>query len=137
MQTFLPLPSISESVKCLDYRCLGNQRSEARGVLRSLAYGQTWRNHPLVLMWEGYELALSKYMNCCIDEWKRRGYRNTMVKVALNGLEITYPPWFGDNKFHMSHRSNLLRKDPEWYGQFNWNDPIDLPYHWPVRRKNG
>jgi hypothetical protein len=34
---------------------------------------------------------------------------------------------------HDSHRSNLLRKDPQWYGQFGWTVPDDLPYVWPVR----
>jgi hypothetical protein len=42
------------------------------------------------------------------------------------------PPWLGDNTFHASHKSNLLRKDPVWYGQFGWSEPTDLPYVWPV-----
>jgi hypothetical protein len=42
------------------------------------------------------------------------------------------PPWWGDPAFHASHRSNLLRKDPVWYGQFGWAEPPDLPYVWPV-----
>ena len=33
---------------------------------------------------------------------------------------------------HASHRSNLLRKDPEHYMQFGWTEPPDLPYVWPV-----
>jgi hypothetical protein len=27
----------------------------------------------------------------------------------------------------------LLRKAPEWYGQFGWRESADLPYVWPVR----
>lgn len=34
--------------------------------------------------------------------------------------------------FHASHRSNLLRKDPVWYSQFNWTEPNNLPYVWPI-----
>lgn len=43
------------------------------------------------------------------------------------------PPWFGREDFHASHRSNLLRKHPDWYRQFGWYEPDDLPYVWPVR----
>ena len=43
------------------------------------------------------------------------------------------PPWIGWEAFHASHRSNLLRKDSEWYGQFHWTEPENLPYLWPSR----
>lgn len=43
------------------------------------------------------------------------------------------PPWLGDEALHASHRSNLIRKDPEWYGRFGWTEPPDLPYVWPVQ----
>lgn len=33
---------------------------------------------------------------------------------------------------HASHRSNLLRKEPEHYTQFGWTEPPDLAYVWPV-----
>ena len=55
-------------------------------------------------------------------------FRHRMRKLSDTGM----PSWLGDLDFHASHRSNLLRKDPEWYGQFGWNDPHDLPYVWPV-----
>ena len=42
------------------------------------------------------------------------------------------PKWLGNKKFHASHRSNLLRKDREWYSQFGWTEPDDLPYIWPT-----
>ena len=43
------------------------------------------------------------------------------------------PPWLGDEAVHRSHRSALLRKDPEWYGRVFDDVPIDLDYVWPVR----
>lgn len=43
------------------------------------------------------------------------------------------PPWLGDEDFHRSHRSSLLRKDPEHYRPLFPDDPDDLPYVWPVR----
>ena len=41
--------------------------------------------------------------------------------------------WFGDKRVHASHRSNLLRKDSEFYGKYNWKESSDLPYFWPVK----
>lgn len=45
--------------------------------------------------------------------------------------EPVLPAWFGNQAFHDSHKSNLLRKSPLWYSQFNWNVPNDLDYIWP------
>lgn len=42
------------------------------------------------------------------------------------------PPWLGDERVHSSHRSNLLRKDAQFYGQYAWAETNDLPYLWPV-----
>lgn len=134
MQTFLPYENFSESLRCLDYRRLGKQRVEAMQILNALQPGYTqkgWVNHPATKMWRGYEEALKMYMNMCIEEWVNRGYNNNMeiVKIAK---DVTMPPWLGNEDFHASHRSNLLRKDLEYYSQFNWSEPDDLPYIWPV-----
>lgn len=131
MQTFLPYPDFDKSVKCLDYRRLGKQRVEAMQILKALrdpSYG--WQNHPAVNMWRGCEEALKNYMNVCIQEWVARGYNNTMKFEQLDLWEYRIPHWLGDDKFHASHRSNLLRKDPIWYGQFGWEEDDTLPYVW-------
>ena len=73
-------------------------------------------------------------MNLSIILWKDRGYKNTMKIVEVGDLEDDdYPPWFGNEKVHASHRSNLLRKDSEFYGKYNWKESPDLPYFWPVK----
>lgn len=130
MQTFLPYPDVEQSVRCLDYRRLGKQRVEAFQILRTLrGHTSGWANHPAVKMWKGFESTLELYMNAAIREWVRRGYRNNMELSKESTLSL--PPWFGDDGFHASHRSNLLRKDPAWYSQFSWAEPDDLPYVWP------
>jgi hypothetical protein len=48
------------------------------------------------------------------------------------GLLVALPPWFGRDEFHAAHRANLLRKDPEYYGQFGWTESPDMEYVWPV-----
>jgi hypothetical protein len=50
------------------------------------------------------------------------------VEITPIHGRIVFPEWFGHNKFHAAHRSNLLRKDPVYYGQFGWREKQDLPY---------
>jgi hypothetical protein len=130
MQTFLPYPDFYESARVLDYRRLGKQRVEARQILKALNVGGGWLNHPAVKMWRGYENALVQYGNVMIQEWIRRGYKNTMSMIAIESYEM--PPWMGNKDFHASHRSNLLRKDVSWYGRLKWTESDNLPYVWPV-----
>ncbi len=132
MQTFLPYPDIAKSVQVLDMRRLGKQRVEAHQILNVFTNQTTtkgWRNHPATKMWEGYEETLGFYMNACIDEWKSRGYKNTMKYYPTASLS-KMPTWFG-GQIHTTHRSNLLRKDKQYYGKFNWSEPDNLPYYWP------
>lgn len=131
MQTFLPYPDFAQSAACLDNRRLGKQRVECLQILRALrdpSYG--WQNHPAVRMWRGYADALETYKAYCIVEWTRRGFKNTMEAFAKGAPAL--PPWLGNAAFHASHRSNLLRKDPVFYGRYGWTEPHNLPYVWPV-----
>lgn len=131
MQTFLPYPEFRATMECLDFRRLGKQRVEALQILRTLR-GESvgWVNHPVMTMWRGYEPALSFYLKTAILEWLRRGYRNTLEIPTIKRTP-RMPPWMGNEQFHASHRSNLLRKAPEWYRQFNWSESDGLEYVWP------
>lgn len=133
MQTFLPYSCFKASAVCLDYRRLGKQRVEAmqlHNILTNRTTTKGWRSHPALKMWEGYAPALAHYMNICIDEWRERGYNNTMEKRDDSNLVM--PPWLEDPRIHLSHRSNLLRKDEKFYSQYNWNLPSTMEYYWPV-----
>jgi hypothetical protein len=46
---------------------------------------------------------------------------------------VVYPFWLGNEKFHASHRSNLLRKDFKFYSQYGWQEENNLPYIWPTK----
>ncbi len=130
MQTFLPYPDFRRSLAILDSKRLGKQRLEAHQLIRVLTTGTGgWSRHPAARMWAGYLNALKLYYNLTLEEWVRRGYRNRMEKMAIEE-EIVLPPWVGDEAFHAAHRSNLLRKDPVYYGQFGWKEPPTLPYVW-------
>lgn len=92
-----------------------------------------WRNHPARKMWEKNPVDLALYHDLSILEWVSRGYQNSMPRICIltDDPQDPGPSWLGNEDFHASHRSNLLRKDPEWYGQFGWEEPHDLPYIWP------
>ena len=139
MQTFLPYPDFKQSAKCLDYRRLGKQRVEAMQLINTteklesgVSVKMGWANHPARIMWVGYLNALKVYHNIMILEWVSRGYNNTMKLLFSPTNVVVYPPWIGDKDFHASHRSNLLRKDPIFYGRYSWSEPNDLPYIWPT-----
>lgn len=136
MQTFLPYESYADSAAALDRQRLGKQRVETLQIMNALVFGGGWSNHPAVRMWRGHEWALYDYQEATVAEWLRRGYRDTcLVKTRLllpDDAEDTTPPWLGDPAFHRSHQSNLLRKDPEHYGQYFPDTPLNLPYVWPT-----
>jgi GNAT superfamily N-acetyltransferase len=136
MQTFLPLPDFAASAAVLDDVRLGKQRVEAYQVIRTLdEVTKGWRHHPVVKMWRGYEAALVDYGLVVCLEWTGRGRADTVYEKLLAHARpgrSVLPPWFGDEALHASHRSNLLRKDPEFYGRYGWAEPPDLPYIWPV-----
>lgn len=133
MQTFLPYRDFRMSLMCLDPKRLGNQvYRECLTLVRG-----NWINHPASKMWRGYEYSLCEYGLAGLYVLATRGkiYLHH-VKEFLNLREqfpnTGNPSWLGDDDFHASHRSNLLRKNLEWYSQFGWSEPDNLPYVWPT-----
>jgi len=124
----------------LDWQRLGKQRGEAKQILNTLlGHSIGWQHHPAVKMWRGYEVALAEYGLVVCREWRDRGYNDVTSYFFLEVLEARIlagderkmPVWFGDEAFHLSHRSNLVRKLPDHY-QLLWPDcPNNLPYVWP------
>jgi hypothetical protein len=139
VQTFLPYPSFERSARALDRQRLGKQRLEALHlllILRGQATGHGWRSHPALRMWRGHANALACYGIAICTEWRRRGYRDTLLPRFQQLLDPAEPdddpPWLGMRRLHASHRSNLLRKDPVFYGKYGWREGPGLPYFWPV-----
>jgi hypothetical protein len=161
MQTFLPYEDFNLSAAVLDDKRLGKQRVEVIQILNALLDEDStgWKNHPAVKMWEGYETGLAYYGDCICREWQNRGFQDTcrdkitdiirtnektikqiltFGKIAASNsssaLELALPDFLGNEEFHASHRSNLLRKDPDWYGMFGWTEPDSLEYYWPTKK---
>ncbi len=137
MQTFLPYPNYYESAKVLDRQRLGKQRVEVKQILNSLlGHSKGWINHPAVKMWRGHEYALTSYGLAICYEWIDRGYKDSLAKEFIE-LRLMLgpghePPWRLDERIHLSHQSNLVRKDPAHYRQFFPDVPDNLAYFWPV-----
>ncbi len=133
MQTFLPLPDYLQSMRCLDKPRLGNQVwREGITLIRGC-----WKNHPVSKMWRGHEYHLGLYLLAGVDVLTERGkdYPEIRHKITIEMdkfINTGAPNWLGNDKFHASHRSNLLRKNPGWFNQFGWSEPPDLPYVWPI-----
>lgn len=138
MQTFLPFSNFEQSAKFLDWRRLGKQRVETKQIYNALTVPSAgWANHPATKMWRGCELALLHYGLTMCREWVGRGYNDTMIpwylaQIAQRSGPVTLPKWLGDSTFHISHQSNLLRKDSTYYSPLFPNVPNDLPYIWPA-----
>ncbi|WP_170970343.1 MSMEG_6728 family protein [Nocardioides jishulii] len=150
MQTFLPYADFEASARALDPKRLGKQRVETIQIVRALTRpGYGWAHHPAVLMWTGFEEALGRYGFVCCDVWTEQGFGDTCAATLAGDLAAAgvdrvrtqselasagaLPPWLGDEEVHRSHRSSLLRKDPDHYGEHFTDVPDDLPYVWPVR----
>ena len=148
MQTFLPYADFDASARALDLKRLGKQRVEAIQVVRALTVpGYGWRHHPAALMWKGHEEALGRYGLTVCDVWREAGFADTCAATIAADLAAAgvgsirsyaeledagdLPPWLFDEAFLRSHRSALLRKDPEFYGGRFGDVPPDLPYVWP------
>lgn len=100
-----------------------------------------WQNHPAVKMWRGHEWTLLNYQKAICADWTENlAYKDTCFEKTLflyfacykGEDDTTPPPWLGDEKFHISHQSNLLRKDPQYYTKHFPGVPDNLPYVWPV-----
>ena len=151
MQTFTPYADFDQALRTLDLKRLGKQRVEVIQIVRALTVpGYAWSSHPAVLMWKGYEEALGRYGLTACEIWTERGFGDSCAATITADLRAagvaeirTYPelvaaealpPWLFDEAVQRSHRSSLLRKDPEHYGPlFPSDTPRDLDYVWPVR----
>ena len=141
IQTFLPYADLQRSAVALDRRRLGKQRVEVAQILSALG-GRTegWLRAPATRMWRGYEPALILYgVHVCVH-WRSLGYVDHMLdritdyqsQFGRADDDAALPPWFGDERFHTSHQSNLVRKFPEYYRLLFPDVPDDLAYVWPA-----
>lgn len=142
MQTFVPYADVLRSVRVLDSKRLGKQRSETMIIYNTLI-GQYekegkkgWPFHPAVKMWRGAEQALLHYGLEVCSEWQRRGFADNgtlewfHTRIVWSGPS-PMPGWWGRVDVHESHRSQLLAKDSQYYKQHFPRVQPGMPYVWP------
>ena len=139
MQTFMTADNYRTVAKELDYRRLGKQQVEGMQTHNQLTKGKGgYKHHPINAMWKGYESSLAEYTNAMIHEWIARGYNNTMELIeccsdfrSILKCNHAKPEWVYSDSLHLSHKSNLLRKDYEYYSLlYGTHIPTELPYIW-------
>lgn len=137
IQTFLPFEDFEKSAACLDRQRLGKQRVETLMIARIMdGQPSSWRNHPVIAMWRGCPATLLDYQVAICHEWADvRGYNDNCLDETFEllwqetGSSRDRPWWLGDETFHLSHRANLRRKDPNHYADF---EDLELSYRWPT-----
>lgn len=142
MQIFSPETDFTKIAKCLDGKRLNKQKVELYQILKTIQLGNMangWRNHPAVKMARNYELFFTDYGLIIANECLNRGYKDTLIpkitelrELFKEQSEYKTPFYWGDSRFHLSHQSNLVRKNPAYYSQF-WSVQPDLEYYWPVQ----
>ena len=151
MQTFVPWPDVYESARSLDNKRLNKQLLEGRQIYKILSSNQKtggWVNHPAVNMWRNYDNALFFYLNAIKIECTYRdistekNWSEIMRMHEMNyfrGTSYDMPPWWGDERVHLSHRQNLYNKDPEYYAYFVEDNHLSAvsccdtcSYFWPT-----
>jgi hypothetical protein len=148
MQTFITSFNQTETAKNLDNKRLGKQRVEAIQIANCLLIKENrWKNHPAVKMWEGNtNYLILIYLKEILEEWEKRGFKNfkcqehfnTLKNLAYHTVNKNYeifalkPIWVTE-EFILSHKSNLIRKNSDYYKPiFGYDIPDNLPYIWPV-----
>jgi Pyrimidine dimer DNA glycosylase len=155
MQTFLPHPSMRESLDALDNKRLNKQILESYQILKVLS-GQSpsnaWRNHPAVLMWEGAENELWRYSQTAIVLANMRGIKTdkndanikALTKIAVLRWGDDEPAWRNHpatvKRVNATHKANLYIKDPIYYYKYAYaiaspyNEPCcdGCKYYWPT-----
>lgn len=144
LMTFLPFPEFHWSASVLDNKTLGAQRVETLQIMTILLLDEGWVDNPAVKMWRGHERMLLAYQQAICNEWVNvRGFKDTfwdqtrilfldMVKNPM-AIPMIPPKWIGNVDFHISHQSNLLRKDEAHYRPQFPGIRNDHPYIWPVQ----
>ena len=138
MQTFVPRGGdYAHTARDLDRARLGKQRLECKQIITAHLTGVGWIHHPATEMWDGHVASLAEYAMYMCKEWTRRGYTDTLLpwfaNVVLTTPATGLPWWHDDTRMSLTHRSNLIRKDPGYqalYGELR----DDYAYVWPCVR---
>jgi len=143
MITWMTRMSILDTADDLEPDLAFQTMSQGIKLLRSLTtedgvYGNT---RPEFRMWEYHETALAAYLVALEASLSTRGVfsfhhhrvRSTLFDFQRVNPEVQFesPSWWEDVDVLRSHRSNLIRRWPDQYGETWRRTPKNMPYLWP------
>lgn len=144
MMTWLTRLSFFDTADDLNNSHLALQVRHGYHLVRHVRYGQQPEDpgfnkleptNPVLRMWAGYERALSVYALCMSATLTHRGFVMTdHISIDLSSMEFDdfeLPIWWGDTDVLRSHRSNLARRWPKFYGSKWRGTPESMPYIFP------
>ena len=125
MQVFI-IGSPLETAKILDKRRLNKQIIECNQILNVL-YGKStsWKNHPAVLQYKGYEYWLEMYM-------KTLHYYDKGIELVNDANEeaMKHTPNFHTQEYFNQMKRRLYTKDSNKYSQFSEFGTSDVNWYW-------
>jgi hypothetical protein len=148
MMTHLPIENFAETATVLRDDELYPSRIDAYKVMEALlGIEKRWIRNPVATMWRGSEFFLGQYALTMCNEWKVRHATDSLYDKFVRLIEDAMgagvmtpssnadkPWWLGREGFHISHRSNLIRIAPKFYGPIWPAVPDCLPYVYPAGR---
>jgi hypothetical protein len=122
MLLLLPYPHLGASARCFENGELKRQTALSELVLHNVRHGASAVLKASECMWLGYTLHLLSYVNALKGECLARGYRISVVEPVPDNMKnyVYPPPWFGDERVHISHQALLLRRLPHFYAKYHW-----------------
>jgi hypothetical protein len=138
---WLPFPNTQQSLDVLTDEHVFDVVFQGMQCLRNIYTGEVrWRD---ARMWASHPAALLLYVQRANREMVKRGYpaegRVVRAHVALSregySLAPVPPWWFGNQLFHMTQRSQLIKVNPAHYAQrLPFNTPLEMKVFWPTGR---
>lgn len=137
----MPYTDFDQVANCLDSQRLGKQRVEALQILQSIPLGE---HSAACEMWRGHEYTLARYGHTMCVAWAIRGFRDNLRPLFaqhLTALPLSpIPNWLNPSteeakRLMLTHRSNLVRKDPDYYRRYWPTINPNERYYWPNKPK--
>jgi len=142
-QLWMTRMSLFDTAADLEVDLLATAHEDSVRLFNALVYQndeELTDSHPLVRMWQGYHVAVGAYNAALAATMAqhRISFGTRALKVAgvvrqMRGDApdpFVMPPWVEDADVLRSHRSNIVRRWPEYDGVWP-KTPERMPYLWP------
>lgn len=144
MMTWMTRMSLLDTADDLDLARAATAAEDSAKLAYALVYDDLpaeLEKHPVVRIWQGYEVALAAYSVAMeirlVQMGVTSGLRALETAKVISELrrvaeaEFVMPPWTEDTAVLQSHRSNLTRRWPAAFGKTWKGTPANMPYVWP------